>query len=189
MPENRVVRLKADQRSVALIGGFVAPVFEVTPVKLGPDGAPIAVGLHPEIARQRVDGFGTDAVQPDRLLKCSGIVFAPCIDLGYYLHDLTEGNTPAVVAHFNAVVGHPNVDGLAVAHNVLIDAVVDGFFEQNVYAIVGGRAVAEFTDVHARPEPDVFAPVERTDAVFVVLSELVCGFCHGSLLSIRDKTG
>lgn len=60
-------------------------------------------------------------------------------------------------------------DDSAVAHHVLVDAVIDYLLDQHVDTIVVGRAVAELTDVHTRPQPDVLAPVERADTVFVIV--------------------
>ena len=65
--------------------------------------------------------------------------------------------------------------GLTMSHEVLIDAVVDDFLEQNVNPIIGTGAIAQLADVHPWPEPDVLLPIKRPDvALSITLFPLVC---------------
>jgi len=52
---------------------------------------------------------------------------------------------------------------------MLVDAVIDDFFDQDVDTIIGAGAVAEFTDIHPRTKTDMFFPVKTSDFVFGIL--------------------
>jgi hypothetical protein len=52
---------------------------------------------------------------------------------------------------------------------VLIDAVIDYFFKQNVNTILWQRTVAKLAYVHTWTKTDMLTPVERFDAVFGVV--------------------
>jgi hypothetical protein len=65
-------------------------------------------------------------------------------------------------------------DLATVAHDELVDGIVDHFFEKNVNPVVGRRAVAELTDVHSGPQANVFARLERADVLFVIIGGHFC---------------
>ena len=57
----------------------------------------------------------------------------------------------------------------AVAHDVLVDGVVDDLLEQDVNAVVVVLAVTDSTDVHPRTLADVFQRAEGLDLGLVVI--------------------
>ena len=137
-----------------------------------------------ELARQRVDGFDTDAVQADGLLEGLRVILGSGVHLRGDVHELAERNAAPVVAHRHAaVVPDRDVDRLAETHHVLVNRVVEHLLDQDVYAVVGRRAVAELSDVHARAPADMLLPVERPDMLVAV----VCCCVHvRSFLRMRD---
>ena len=46
------------------------------------------------------------------------------------------------------------------AHNKLIYGVVDDFFEKDVDPIIGGGAITQFPNIHARTQANVLFPIE-----------------------------
>ena len=70
------------------------------------------------------------------------------------------GNSPAVVTHLYRTVPNADLDGLAIAHEVFIDAVVNDLFEQDVNAVIRTGPVPQLADVHARTKPDVLLPIQ-----------------------------
>jgi len=137
--------------------------------KLDDLGLIFANGLDVEIGGEGVDGFDTNAVEADRFLECFGIVLGAGIDLGGAVHDFAQRDAAAVIAHAHRRVVERDFDGLAIAHDKLVNRVVDDLLEEDVNAIVMGAAVAQFADVHAWPLPDVLLPIQRADMLFRII--------------------
>lgn len=134
------------------------------------DGAHFAFaeGGDAEEVAEGVDGFDADAIESDGAFEGFAVVFGTGVDLGGAFDEFAQGDTAAVVAHGDHVVFDFDLDFLAVAHDVFVDAVVENFLEQDVDAVFGGGAIAEFANIHAGAETDVLTPVEGFDGVFVV---------------------
>ena len=62
-----------------------------------------------------------------------------------------------------------NLNGLARSHHELVDTIVQRFFQKDVNAIIGGRSIPQFTDIHSRTQSYVLLPIERADVVFGIL--------------------
>ena len=78
---------------------------------------------------------------------------------------ITADRGQAAGCAFHAI----DVDLLAVAHDVLVDGVVDDLLEEDVNPIVLSRSITQLADVHAGTKSDVFARVEGADVLFVVV--------------------
>jgi len=75
-----------------------------------------------------------------------------------------DGDAASVVDHLDAVVGQqPDLDGVAVAGQRLVDGVVDDLGHQVVQAALTGR-----TDVHARALADGLESFQHRDRLRVV---------------------
>jgi hypothetical protein len=186
--EDRAVDLEGQPR--ARLGFFLARILHVLGDhalgELDRLGLPVAPRLDLEEAGQRVHRLDADAVQADGFLEGLAVVLRTGVDLGGAVEKLAERDAPAEVADLDAAfLVDVDLDLLAVAHDVLVDRVIDDFLEQDVDAIVGRRPVAELPDVHPGTHPDVFAPVEGLDVGFGVFSG------HGELFrkSWRIATG
>ena len=130
---------------------------------------PLPHALDLEVAAQRVHRLRTHAVQAHALLEGLAVVLGAGVDLAHHVDHLAQWHTPPVVAHFHARAFDRDLDLFAVAHHEFIDAVVQHLLQQDVDAVVEAAAVAQLTDVHARPQPDVFFPVQRPDMLFAVI--------------------
>src|SRR5262249_19227538 len=106
--------------------------------------------------RERVDGLGAHAVEPDAELEDVVIVLGARVNLGHTIDDLAQWNAAAEIAHTDDVVLDVDLNLLAVAHDVFVDGVVDHLLEQDVTAVVVMRAIANTPDVQAGAQPDVF---------------------------------
>ncbi len=51
---------------------------------------------------------------------------------------------------------------------MFIDTVIHHFFYQYINSIIRTAAITQFTDIHTRPEADMFAPVETPDGIFCI---------------------
>ncbi len=141
-------------------------------------GFSIAPGLDLEKVGQCVDRLDTDAVETHGFLEGLAVILRTGVDLCGAVEKFAKRNSAAEIAHLDAAfLVDLDLDLLAVAHDVLVDGVVDGLLEQDVEAVVGRGAVAELADIHAGAHADVLAPVEGFDVCFSV----VCG--HGEIVS------
>ena len=166
-----------DQRAIVfarLVRAFLLlhqhPALETGPRKLA-----VAETRHGERLRQRVDRLRAHAVQPDAELEHIVVVLRARVDARNALDHLAQRNAPPVVAHdhFHPVNG--NVYLVAVAHDELVDGVVDDLLEQHVNAVVIMAPVADPADVHAGAGADVFERGERLDFALVVDVRLAGG--------------
>ena len=135
--------------------------------------AAVAETLDDELRGEGVHGFCTHTVQTDRLLESFGIVLTTRVDFRNAVDDLAERNATAVVAYACRVVVDINFNLLARTHHEFVDGVVDNFLDEHVNAVVRALSVAEFTDVHAGAEADMFMPFEGLDAFFCIFRS-----CH-----------
>ena len=134
----------------------------------------VAIADDLELGRQGVDGLVADAVEPDRELEDVVVVLAAGVDLGNAVDQLPQWNASAVVAngHLGAVAR--NHDPPTVAHDELVDRVVDDLLEHHVDAVGRVRAIADAADVHTRPQPDVLEGIQRLNGLLVVDDVFLC---------------
>ena len=170
LSEERLVGREFHQRAVALAGlGDARLVLELPLHKLDHFGLALADGLRSVIERERVDRLLADAVEPDRLLEGLAVVFRPGVDDRDTVHELPERDATAVVADLDAAFGDLDLDLPALPHHELVDGVIDRLLEEDVDAILGVRAVAEPSDIHAWTETDMLQRAEGLDAGFGIV--------------------
>ncbi len=116
--------------------------------ELGKLSLSIAKRLHFEIIRKRIDSFRTHTIQTNWLLECTRIVLCSGVDLWNYIHNFSEGNSPAIIAHHHTRIGDGHIDHFSIAHHVFIDGVIDHLFYEHINAIILWRSIAKFSDVH-----------------------------------------
>ncbi len=161
--ENRAVDLK---RQPCPIRALVAPRMlhvhrELALGKLERLGFALAPCLDLEEIRKRVHRLDADAVQTHGFFERLAVVFCTGVDLRRTVEEFPERNPTTEIADFHPpLLVNFDADLLAVAHDVLVDRVIDRLLKQDVEAIVRGRAIAELADVHTRAHADVFAPIE-----------------------------
>src|SRR5690606_33202169 len=126
--------------------------------------------LYLKMIRKGVYRLGTDPVKPHRFLEGAAVVLGTGIDFGNNIHHFAERDPAAVIAYRHAAVVDRNVNNLPVTHHMLVDAVIDNLFHEDVNTVVFRRAIAELSDIHTGAEPDVLTPVQRLDTRFVILS-------------------
>lgn len=105
------------------------------------------------------------------------VVLGAGVELADGFDEGAEGYAAAVVADGDLALGEidGHVDALAEAGGELVDGVVDDLFDEDVYAVVVGGAVAELADIHAGAETDVLHVFEVYNAAFVVVSGVAEG--------------
>ena len=173
--EDRGIRFEPGAGSIAEGGlGNGLVILENAELETGGLDLSLPETLDAEFGGQGVDRLGAHPVQADGLGEGTLAVLGAGVDLGDTIDHGSVRNAPAVVPDLDGSVPDADLDGLAVAHEVLVDAVVDDLLEQHIDAVIRTCPIAELADVHARPEPDVLLPVERADvALRVVLSRLL----------------
>ena len=129
----------------------------------------LAEGLDFEERGKEIHRLDPDPVESDGFLERFAVVFRSRVDDGGAVLQLAERDPAAVVAHADEAILDLDVDLLAVAHDVLVDGVVDDLLEEDVNPIVLSRSITQLADVHAGTKPDVFARVEGADVLFVVV--------------------
>ena len=180
---------KLDHRPVLLVGlHHLAVLLELTLAELHPLHLPFADRLGGVIDRQSVDRFLAHPVQSHCLLEGVAVVFGARVDDRNALHQLAQGDAPAVVADPASLVGHFDLDLPAVPHREFIDGIIDRLLQQDVNAVLDMRSVAQPANVHARPQPDVLRGGEGFDARFSVClgHELIDGTGKGKTHSIGN---
>ena len=169
---------EADEGAVALLIRLAAlllfllalteePAFELA----------VAVADDLELRRQCVHCLVAHPVEPDRKLEDVVVVLAAGVDLGDAVDVLAEWNAAAVIAHRHLGTVALDGDPFAVAHDELVDGVVDDLFEHHVDAVGGVRSVSNAPDVHAGAQPDVLESIQGLDSLFVV-DDLFLRFRH-----------
>ena len=170
IPEHLIVRLEHHAGTVGLVGLHQLLVLpQHAAIELGTLQLAVADALDLEVAAQRVHCFGTHAVQTHALLEGLAIVLGAGVDLAHHIDHFPQRDTPPEVAHLYPWTVDHHFHLLAVAHDELVDAVVQHFLQQDVDAIIEAAAIAQLADVHPRPQPNVLFPVQRPDVLLAVI--------------------
>ena len=131
--KQRVIGLEVDICTVLVVGGFCGVCHQLTFFKGSLAHLSVTIGVYLEVAAQRVDGFHTDTIQTDRLLKGFRVVLTTRVQHADGFNHLTLRDASAIVAHRDAeVVVHINLNAVASLHLELVDRVVDNFLQQHV---------------------------------------------------------
>jgi len=174
--EHLRIGLKLDQRPVRLPGRLAAILLlELALLERGFGKLPLAIAAHPKHLRQRVDRLGADAVQPDAELKDVIVIFCPRIDLGNTIHHLAQWNAPPEIPHGHRPVLDGDLHLLAVAHDELVNGVINHLFEQDVAPVIVMRTIPDAANVHAGAQPDVLQRRERLNLALVINVLLIAG--------------
>ena len=105
--------------------------------------------LHDEMRAQGIDGFQSDTIQTDTLLKSLRVVLTTGVQHTDSLNQFALRNATTIVAHGNAeIIFDVYLYPLAGIHLKLIDGVVDNFLQQHIDTVLGHRAVTQTTDIH-----------------------------------------
>src|SRR5215204_6035330 len=67
---------------------------------------------------------------------------------------------------------------LSIAHSVLIDTVINNFFEQYINPVIGARPIAKFAYIHPRTQPYMLSPIETFNTFFSIVEQVLFSFCH-----------
>ena len=168
--EHGLVRLELDQGAVGGIGLLhLLVLHELAELEAGHLHLSVAHALHAEIAAERVHGLGTHPVQAHALLEGLAVVLGAGVDLADHVDHLAQGDAAAIVADAHPAVLDLDLHLAAVAHHVLVDAIVQHLLQQDVDAVVEAGSVAQLADVHARTEADVLLPVQGADMLLAVV--------------------
>jgi hypothetical protein len=173
--EHLRIGFEDDPRAVGLFGlHHLVVLAQDAPIELGQLQLPFPCALDAEIGTQGVHGLGTYTVQAHALLEGLAVVLGSRVDLAHHVDHLAQGHTTTVIAdlHARALDGHVHL--LAMAHDEFVDAVVQHLLQQDVDAVVVTAPIAQLADVHTRPQPDMFLPIEGPDVLFAVV-----GAAHG----------
>ena len=168
--EDLRVGLETHERAVGFVPVFPSRRFQEFPSvedrsrKLA---SAVAANLKP--ARERVDRFGPDAVQPHAELEDLVAVLCARVDARNAFDDFAERNAATEVAHRDPGAVEIDRDAFAVAHNEFVNGVVHDFLQQDVDAVVVVGPVADPADVHPCALADVLQGGERFDLVLVVI--------------------
>ena len=174
--EHGVVGCEGDECAAFVVGGCGGVGDELSAFEDGCAYLGVAVGAHLESCAEGIDGFESDAVEPDAFFEGFGVVFSSGVEHADGFDELSLGDASSVVSYGDAeVVVDVDVDAFSGVHFEFVDGVVDDFFEENVDAVFGEGAVAESSDVHARSRADVFHIGEVAD-VIVVVNDVFVGF-------------
>ena len=174
--EDLRVRGEADQRArlrlrvLALLVGDELAFPEDPLVELA-----LAKAHDLELRGERVHRLGADAVQANGELEHVVVELSARVDLADAVDDLAQRDAAAVVADRHRILLASDVDDLSLAHDELVDAVVDDFLQQYIDAVHGIGAVAQPSDIHARAQPDV---LQRVEGLYRFLVVFHSGFRH-----------
>ena len=72
---------------------------------------------------------------------------------------LMIGDATTVVANSYCAIDYAYLHRFSESHDVFVDAVVDDFFEKDIYTIIMSGAVASLADIHSRTRPDMIVPL------------------------------
>ena len=160
---------EADERTVLLrrIAGLLAGQHSAFEARLVEPS--VADRAHEKEFREGVDRLRADAVEADGEFEDIVIIFAAGVHHRNTFDHFVERNAAAVVPDGDTAFLNGQFDSPAVAHDELVDAVVDDLLDEDVDAVVGVRTIAHAPDVHTGPEPDVFQRRKGLDRTAVVL--------------------
>ena len=105
-----------------------------------------------------IDRLNPHPVETNGLLEGFRVDLPPCIHLARGVDELTQGDTSPVVTDRHFSFMDRDLDLLASTHDILVDGVVEYFFEQDIYTVVSMGTITELTDVHPRATADMFIP-------------------------------
>src|SRR6266436_544870 len=109
--ENLGVGLEADERAIRLAAGFALLfALELALFEGRLDGLAFAEAADKKYLRERVDGFGADAVQADAKLEHVVVILRAGVDLGNAVHDLAEWNSAPEIADGDGLVLDADLD-------------------------------------------------------------------------------
>src|SRR6056297_2871122 len=135
--------------------------------------------------REGVDRLGPYPIEPYGELKYFVVVFCTGVDYRNAFHHFSEGNSTSVVSNFHPVPINLYDDARTVAHDILIDTVIDHLFQQNVDTVIYIRTIPQATDIHPGSQANMLEAAEGFDRTFIVLFVLfrtflccLCSFCH-----------
>ena len=175
--ENSGVWFEADERPVRFVGRFAALfVLQLALFERAFDVFPGAIAAHQELLGQGIDRFGAHPVQPDAELEHIVVVLGPGVNLRDTIDHLSQRDAAAKISHRHGAALDVDLHFLAVAHDILVDRVIDHLLEQDVTAVIVMRAIANPADIHSRPQPDMLQRGEGLDFAFVV--NVLLGLCH-----------
>ena len=170
--EDLRVGREAHEGAVALRRPALAPLLrdERALVEEGLGELALAEGAHLEGRRQGVDGLGADAVHADRELEDIVVELAAGVLPRDAVDDAAEGDAAAVVADGDLPgrVVDGDLDLAAVAHDELVDGIIDDLLQEDVDAVLVLAAIARAADVHAGALADVVDIRQGLDMLFVV---------------------
>lgn len=172
------VGFEFDEGTVFLVRALtVEAAEELAAGEFGAGEFSVAVGLDEEAAGECVNGLGADAVESDGELEDVVVIFGAGIDEGNALDDFAEGDSAAEIADRDAGSVDMDEDFAAVAHNELIDGVIDNFLQEDIDSVVVLGTVADSADIHSGSFSDMFEGRKGLDFAFVVDGGIFSG--HG----------
>ena len=164
------VGLEVDVRAVFLLAVRFGIADECAAFEYGFVHTSVAVAACDEAAAEGVDGFQTYAVHTYGSGEYGGVVLTARVEFRHGVYQFAQGDAASVVAHFGgAVVGDIHLNTLAETFVELVDRVVDGFLEQDVYTIFGVRAITEAADVHTGAAADMLHALKGADILFGII--------------------
>ena len=179
--EYRRVRQEAHERAAALsrvleLAALLGYELALLERRLGE--LAVARGADVELVRKRVHRLGADAVHAHRELERVRVELAARVELRHAVDDLAERYATPVVAHRAAprVPVELDLDPLALAHDELVDRVVDHFLHQDVNAVVVVASVRSPAYVHSEPQPDVLHRAQVLYLLFAVFLRHLSSF-------------
>ena len=168
--EDLLVDAEGDEGAVLLVGVLLPALALLEPLGEGHlVGPAVAHRAGRKLAREHVHRLDAHAVQTHRLLEGRAAVLAAGVHLRDGRRERVERDAAAVVAHGDQLPLDRDVDLASGAHDELVDRVVHHLLDEDVDAVVGLRAVAQFADVHARAQADMLAGREGDDGVVAVV--------------------
>jgi hypothetical protein len=180
LDELEVPRVMAEDRGIGLEGddgaGMLVALVRLLHLshdealaELDRHGLVLAEGLDLEEGGKEIHRLDPNPVESDGFLERLAVVLRPRVDDGGAVLQLAEGDAAAVVADTNEAFLDLDVDLLAVAHDVLVDGIVDHFLQEDVDPVILRRSITQLADVHPGAKSDVLAWVEGADVLFVVV--------------------
>ena len=168
--EQVVIGLKDHLCSVLFGTGQSLIGLEFAALELEGTDLTVTPAAHLEDVAERINCLKADTVQTNALLERLAVKLTAGIKHADRLDKFALRDTATVVTDYDtARIGQIDLNAFAGIHTELIDAVVNDLLEQYVYSVIGGRSVAEFTDVHTWTGTDMLHIVHVADIVLVIL--------------------
>ena len=168
--EEGIVWFEEDVCAVLILRRFRDIANQFATLEDGLSHLAVTITAHLEMAAQGIDGLDTHAIQADRLLECLGVELTAGIQDANGVDEFPLGDASAVVAHRHPqIVLDGHLDTVASLHLELVDGVVEHFLQQHIDAVVGLRAVIEFSNIHTRTQADMFQSRQGDNIGVVIL--------------------